>query len=76
MPTISPRGSVAVKLIRPDQLAMLPADRREVWKERFRAEAKAKAMARLDHEHVVTICDVGEVEGTLYYSMQFIEGRS
>ncbi|MEM9586290.1 MAG: serine/threonine-protein kinase [Planctomycetota bacterium] len=70
----SANRTVAVKLIRPDQLAMLPADRRQVWKDRFRGEAQAAA--RLDHENVVTIYDVGEVEGTLYYSMQFIDGRS
>ncbi|PNY34916.1 hypothetical protein C2E31_20870 [Rhodopirellula baltica] len=65
---------VALKLIRPDQLSMLTPERAEIWKKRFRVEAQAAA--RLDHDHVVTIYDVGEVDGTLYYSMQFIDGPS
>ncbi|MCC9601935.1 protein kinase [Stieleria sp. JC731] len=65
---------VALKLIRPDQLSMLAPERAEIWKNRFRVEAQAAA--RLDHDHVVTVYDVGEVEGTLYYSMQYIEGPS
>ncbi|WP_182866071.1 serine/threonine-protein kinase [Rhodopirellula sp. JC639] len=65
---------VAVKLIRPDQLSLLTSERAETWKKRFRGEAQAAA--RLDHDHVVTIYDVGEVDGTLFYSMQFIDGPS
>ncbi|MDM4015724.1 serine/threonine-protein kinase [Roseiconus lacunae] len=65
---------VALKLIRPDQLSILTPERAETWKKRFRAEAQAAA--RLDHDHVVTIYDVGEVDGTLYFSMQFIDGPS
>src|SRR5262249_32502863 len=30
--------------------------------------------ARVQHDHVATVYDVGEVDGTPYYSMRFIEG--
>ena len=65
---------VALKLIRPEQLDSLPVARRKMWLERFRAEAQTAA--RLDHDDVATIYDVGEFRGTLYYSMQYIEGPS
>jgi serine/threonine protein kinase len=40
--------------------------------ERFRREAKA--IARLDHPHVVKVFDVGECEGRPFYAMEYITG--
>jgi serine/threonine protein kinase/TolB-like protein len=37
---------------------------------------EARAAAALDHPNVVAIFDVGEVDGTPYLAMEFIEGRS
>ena len=65
---------VALKLIRSEQLETLSDDRRQAWLDRFRTEAQTAA--RLEHDHVVTIYDVGDVGGKLYYSMQYIEGQS
>ena len=65
---------VALKLIRPDQLESLHERKRREWLNRFRAEAQAAA--RLEHENVVTVYDVGEFGGSLYYSMQYIDGES
>ncbi len=42
--------------------------------ERFRTEAEATAGLR--HPNIVTVHEVGEVEGCHYYSMDFIEGQS
>jgi len=42
--------------------------------QRFMVEARAQA--RVDHEHVCKVFEVGEVEGKVYITMQRIAGRS
>src|SRR5262249_29676711 len=37
---------------------------------------EAQTLARLQHEHIVRVYDVGEVHGTPFFSMEFIEGGS
>jgi tRNA A-37 threonylcarbamoyl transferase component Bud32 len=59
---------VALKMILPDRLAN-PEDLH-----RFRVEAEATA--RLQHPHIVTVYEVGEIEGQHFYSMDFIDGPS
>ena len=57
---------VAVKVIRPD-LAFEPA-----FAERFRREARA--MARLNHQNIVTLHDYGEAGGVYYLVMELVDG--
>jgi predicted Ser/Thr protein kinase len=57
---------VALKKLSPDLL--VPRDALD----RFRREARAAA--RLQHPNIVTIFEVGEVEGTHYIAMEFVEG--
>jgi serine/threonine protein kinase/tetratricopeptide (TPR) repeat protein len=65
---------VALKVIRFDSLAgPRPAERASAV-ERFHHEAQATA--RLQHEHIVTIYDVGEVAGEPFFSMRYVEGIS
>jgi WD40 repeat protein/predicted Ser/Thr protein kinase len=65
---------VALKVIRPDILAEMPADKQPQWLERFRNEAEMAA--RLEHDHIVTVYEVGESEGQFFYSMRYIGGPS
>lgn len=60
--------SVAVKLILRGALAS------DEDQKRFRAEAES--VARLEHQQVVPIYEVGEHHGQLYFSMPFIEGET
>ena len=59
---------VAIKLMHrdistdPDQL------------ERFRREARA--VAQLNHPHVVTVIDAGEDDGTPYIVLEYVEGET
>ncbi|HNO76942.1 MAG TPA: protein kinase [Phycisphaerae bacterium] len=60
---------VAVKVL-PALLGTVRPDARA----RFRREAELAAS--LDHTNIAGVHDFGEVDGTLYYVMQLIEGRS
>ena len=59
--------NVAIKVLRPELAAALGA-------ERFLAEVKITA--RLDHPHILTLIDSGNVDGTLFYVMPFVRGES
>ena len=46
--------------------------RDDVAKQRFQQEAKAAAS--LDHTHIASIHDFGEVDGMFYYAMKYCSG--
>ena len=63
---LSLEREAALKVIQPD-LAESSG-----FRERFSREARVAAA--LAHPNIVTVYDAGEVDGTLYLAMQFIEG--
>jgi serine/threonine protein kinase/Flp pilus assembly protein TadD len=65
---VSLHRRVALKVLPPGALQ----DARHI--ERFQREARAAA--RLHHTNIVPVFAVGEEDGTHYYVMQYIEGRS
>ncbi len=58
---------VAVKVLRPDLAAVIGA-------ERFLREIKT--IATLQHPHILGLIDSGEVDGTAYFVMPYVEGES
>src|SRR5215212_7141234 len=58
---------VAIKVLRPELAAVIGADRflREI-----------ETIAGLQHPHILGLIDSGEVRGTAYYVMPFVEGES
>jgi tRNA A-37 threonylcarbamoyl transferase component Bud32 len=59
---------VAVKIL-PPEVARDPA-----FAERFTREAQA--LARLNHSHIVTVHDFGDVDGLYYFTMEFVDGHN
>src|SRR5215470_4894580 len=70
----APDRVVALKVIRPDQLDGLSPEQRREAIQRFVTEARAAA--KLGHENIVPVFEVGEVDGRPFYSMQYVEGAS
>jgi Tol biopolymer transport system component len=58
---------VAIKVLRPELAAVIGA-------ERFLAEIKTTA--HLQHPHILPLHDSGEVAGTVFYVMPYVEGES
>src|SRR5512135_1092465 len=58
---------VAIKVLRPELAAVIGAGRflREI-----------KTIATLQHPHILGLIDSGEVQGSAYYVMPFVEGES
>jgi len=69
-----PNRIVAVKVINTKGLdEALPIDRKKAL-ERF--ENEAESAARLEHDNIVPVYEVGEAEGQHYYAMKYVRGRS
>jgi Tol biopolymer transport system component len=60
---------VALKLIGTDQ-------RGSTADERDRLLAEARAASHLNHPHICTVYEVGEIGGRAFIAMEFVEGRS
>ncbi|MGE3494482.1 MAG: protein kinase [Gemmatimonadales bacterium] len=58
---------VAIKVMRPELAAVIGA-------ERFLAEIRTTA--NLQHPHILPLHDSGEVQGTVFYVMPYVEGES
>ena len=58
---------VAIKVLRPELAAVIGA-------ERFLQEIRT--IATLQHPHILGLIDSGNVEGTAYYVMPYVEGES
>jgi tRNA A-37 threonylcarbamoyl transferase component Bud32 len=59
---------VAVKIL-PPEVARDPA-----FAERFTREAQS--LARLNHAHIVTVHDFGDIDGLYYFTMEYVDGRN
>lgn len=62
---------VAVKLLRPDVLATRPEQANEAPQ---RLQREARALARLDHPHIVAIYDMDRHEDQFFTACAFIDG--
>lgn len=60
--------AVALKVLRPDMLKDADSVRR------FLREARSSA--RLEHPHIVSVYDAGEIDGVYYIAMKLLEGRT
>ncbi|MBC7564119.1 MAG: protein kinase [Gemmatimonadaceae bacterium] len=64
---IKHRRKVALKVLRPELSAVIGA-------ERFLKEIETTA--NLQHPHILPLHDSGEVQGTVFYVMPFVEGKT
>ncbi len=69
-----PRRIVALKLIKPQLFAHKSPEERARTVRRFRTEIETAA--QLEHPNIVPLYHAGEEDGRLYYTMQYVEGRS
>ncbi len=64
----------AIKVIRRDRLAGMSSDTVKLMQLQFQQESKLAA--RVAHEHIVPIYQVGEIDDQPWFSMQLVEGEN
>ena len=64
----------AIKVIRPDRLSSNNPESVRQMQSHF--ERELRLAAYITHENIVPVYQVGEVDGRLWFSMQFVEGIS
>jgi Protein kinase domain len=65
-----------VRLNRPVALKMLLAGAWASRVDRQRLAREAELVAELRHPNIVQVCDVGDLDGRPYFTMEFVEGGS
>lgn len=67
---LDPRVVLALKLLQPDisHSADVTSDKRLL--------REAQALARLGHPNVVTVHDVGELDGSIWIAMEFVDAST
>jgi len=65
---------VALKVVRRELLESERHDSQTAAMDRFRHETRAAA--RLEHENIVTVYEVGDVDGEPFFSMRYVDGSS
>ena len=70
----SVQRTVALKVVRPHRFVGLSPDRLEETMRRFQVEIRAAA--QLEHESIVPVYEVGQIEGQPFFSMRYLEGGS
>ncbi len=65
-----------IKLNRPVAIKTILSGAHAGMRERARFAAEAESVARLQHPNIVQIYDVGEHDGSPYFSMEFVDGPS
>lgn len=65
---------VALKVIHHSKFEAADEPKRQLLLERF--DREAKAASRLEHANVATVYEVGEYDGSPYYSMRLVDGTS
>jgi serine/threonine-protein kinase len=68
------RRADAIKVIRPDRVSPGAGAHRRELQHQLRREAQLAA--RVAHEHIVPVYQVGEVDGCPWFSMQLVNGMS
>ena len=68
----TPIREVALKLVRTDQWFGVESAQSSVPLARFREETRFAA--QLQHDHIVRVYDVGQIDGLDYFSMELIDG--
>ena len=63
------------KLGRDVALKVLPADSRAIADRLARFQREARAVAALNHPHIVTIYSVEEIDGIHFFTMELVEGE-
>ncbi len=64
----------AIKVIRPDRLTDVSPDLVRQMQLRFERELRLAAFVA--HEHIVPVYQVGETDGCVWFSMQFVKGTT
>ena len=62
----------AIKIIRPDRIAY--GSKEDILRLRQRFQRECQLAARVSHEHILPIYQVGEVDGCTWFSMQYVAG--
>jgi serine/threonine-protein kinase len=69
-------GARDSRLQRTVAIKVLPAHHSDRADARQRFEREARAISSLNHPHICTVYDIGEIDGAAYLVMEFLEGET
>src|SRR2546425_1215552 len=65
-----------VKLGRDVAIKVMPAATASDLERRLRFEQEARSASALNHPNILTVYDIGEIDGTIYIAMELVDGKT